>query len=79
MSDEREPMQPGIDAIDAAMQALYPDQPGHYYGTVVPYMLGVGIHWICWEPGKVSAASPIGTMLPMASANCMKKRPTTPL
>lgn len=42
MSDEREPMQPGIDAIDAAMQALYPDQPGHYYGTVVPYMLGGG-------------------------------------
>ena len=40
MSSENELNQTGFDAIAEAVQKLYPDQEGLYYGTVIPYVLG---------------------------------------
>lgn len=40
MSDETEMNQDGFNAISKAMQRLYPDQAGLYYGTIIPYALG---------------------------------------
>ena len=40
MSDETELNQAGFDAIAHAMQRLYPDQEGLYYGTIIPAFLG---------------------------------------
>ena len=40
MSSENELNQTGFDAIAEAVQKLYPDQEGLYYGTVIPYALG---------------------------------------
>ncbi len=40
MSSEPEVEQAGFDAIAAAAKALYPDQEGIYYGTIIPYFLG---------------------------------------
>lgn len=40
MSDETELTQAGFDAIAEALQRLYPNQKGIYYGTIIPYALG---------------------------------------
>ena len=43
MSSENELNQTGFDAIAEAVQKLYPDQEGLYYGTVIPYVLGKAV------------------------------------